>query len=172
MASSSSFPEQHARRVRLLVARLHEALVAEDNGAFLSKTGSLLKSKSMRTKKNKAIFKTILKACADEEHEGHVIPQKRFWTKALMKKALSELVSQYDLVIPQLPGFHWGTWLEKQATLFHQLAKKAHRNGIAMDNMETQPLDGREAPSMYIYIYPASYILYQCIKLNKIDKQS
>ena len=87
----SHFKDQHARRVSKL-AELHEALVAEDDGEYLARTGSLVRSKTLRSKKARAAFSVILTADETNGQENdQVSTQKRFWTKSLVKHALENL---------------------------------------------------------------------------------
>ena len=149
----SHFKDQHARRVSKLAEKLHEALVAEDDGEYLARTGSLVRSKTLRSKKTRAAFSVILTADETNGQENdQVSTQKRFWTKSLVKHALEKLVQMYGIEIPQLPGFTWPDWFKSQTKIVHSLCKKAFRNrlsmsGGSMDNLETLEYDVKDRVS-------------------------
>ena len=129
----SHFKDQHARRVSKLAEKLHEALVAEDDGEYLARTGSLVRSKTLRSKKARAAFSVILTADETNGQENdQVSTQKRFWTKSLVKHALEKLVQVYRIEIPQLPGFTWPDWFKSQTKIVHSLCKTAFRNRLSM----------------------------------------
>lgn len=120
------FAEQHAQRVKQLCLKLHEALILPDSGAYLAKTGSLLKSKTLRNKDTRKKFNVILEAAMEtlnDESKG-----SRFWSKSVCLDAVKLLRQQHNLEVPQLPGFEWPKWFKTQASLIQELAKKANRN--------------------------------------------
>ena len=169
------YAEQRKRRIDLLTTRLHEALVLPDNGEHLARTGSLLKSKSLRTQKSKASFKVILSAMQDD-YDPERASQTRFWSRALIKDALHNLVKRFQLELPKLPGFSWSSWVNTQAEILHSLCKRAQRNAKYvgkvpaqdMDHEDTQPMWGAEAGlfimSIYILFEPLSRNLqYTCV---------
>ena len=134
------FQEQQVRRVEALTARLYEALIFPDGGSYLKRTGSLLKASTLRTNRNKEVFKIISRASKDLEEDGQGDGGKRFWTKALFRQSLEKLFKDHALQLPQLPGFSWRSWLSDQTGLLHSLAKKAFRNRL-MDQLATVPFD-------------------------------
>ena len=151
----SHFKAQHARRVAQLTKKLHEALVAEDDGEYLARTGSLVRSKTLRSKKTRAAFSVILTAgdtCGQENDQ--VSTEKRFWTKSLVRHALQKLVQDYKVEIPQLPGFTWPDWFKSQTQIVHSLCKKAFRNRLSMsgastDTMDTLDYDAKDRVSFF-----------------------
>ena len=149
----SHFKAQHARRVAKLTEKLHEALVAEDDGEYLARTGSLVRSKTLRSKKTREAFSVILTAGdADGQENDQGCTEKRFWTKSLVQHALQKLVQDYRIEIPQLPGFTWPDWFKSQTKIVHGLCKKAFRNrqsmsGGSMDNLETLEYDPKDRVS-------------------------
>ena len=146
--AAMDFAEQRKRRIEKLSARFHEALIAPDQGHYLSKTGSFLDSKSLRTVRNKECFRVILAAAADDADPDREA-KPRFWSRALIKDAVAHLVERYALELPRLPGFNWQSWLSTQAEAIHVLCKRAQRNHkyVAkkppMDNAETLPMEDR-----------------------------
>ena len=73
-----AFQEQQARRVGALTARLYEALIFPDGGDYLKRTGALLKASSLRTNRNKEVFKIISRASKDLEDDGVGESGRRF----------------------------------------------------------------------------------------------
>lgn len=138
--SAGHFQEQHARRVRALADRLHQALVLPDGGQYLASTGSLLESRSLRTMKNKQLFRIIVQASSDCCGPDDL--NARFWTKRTLKDALRCMVQWHSLSMPQLCGFTYEGWLEQQTSLLQELCKRANRNfrsmPQSMDDVETQ----------------------------------
>ena len=108
----------------MLKKALHDTLL-DDGGVFLAKTGSIVKGSSLRGKVNRRKFSEIIMSFDGEDLSG---TSKRFWTKRLFKDTLSELVTEYQLELPRIPGFDMDGWLEDQAKLLQSLAKKARRN--------------------------------------------
>lgn len=124
MAESTyaSYCAQRGDRVRKLTSKLFEALIAPDDGVYLARTGSLLRHRTLRTRNNQAIFKTVLAACEDEPETS------RFWTKRVLEDALKALIEEYKIRLPMLPGFSLEKWVGDQARLLKSLAQKAKRN--------------------------------------------
>ena len=120
----AAYGAQRNERVRKLKQKLYEALIYPDGGIYLARTGSLVCHRTLRTKKNREIFKTSLEAC-DPEEEG---PNSRFWTKRVFQDSVKALVDDYGLNLPKLPGFDMNTWVIDQAKLLQSLAQKAQRN--------------------------------------------
>lgn len=125
---------------------LYDALICEDGGLYVGKTGSLIKGNSLRTRRNKKIFKMILEAERTEKEDGCLEndSSKRFWTKKTMSESLQMLVSEYEIKVPQVPGFTWKSWFEEQSRKLHALVKKAKRNCRGMDAVQTLPFDPEE----------------------------
>lgn len=77
-------------------------------------------------------------------------------------------MKEYDLQVPQMPGFHLPSWIKRQTALLHGLARKAHRNSKAapaMDGDQTLEYPAEDcAPSMHQCTYTAytqhTYITY------------
>ena len=130
----SKFSEQQAQRVEKLASKLHEALVSGDSGAFLARTGSLVRSATLRTRETRRAFAIILQAAPNADNDGDI----RFWSKKVVEKAIKKMMVDRSLEIPQLPGFRWPTWFQNQTAVVHGLAKKAKRNlrGKSMENMD------------------------------------
>lgn len=152
IAMSICFHAQHQRRVKALSERIYEAVIAPDGGLYVSKTGSLLQSTSLRTYRNREVFQTILRAPYDVQgvHDRSDEVSVRFWTKSVIRGAITVLFETHGIAIPQLPGFNWKQWLEEQVRLFHRLCKCAQRNAAGKpssmtDTEETQPIHGMEA---------------------------
>ena len=137
---AAALAEQREFRAEKLKVQLYEALVKEDGGLFLARTGSLIKGSTLRRRENRGIFKTIIETF--QESDG-----QRFWTKRLVSDSLKSMVRDYKLQLPVLPGFDFDAWLKKQTDLIHGLSKKAQRNSkrpsssTSMDGQPTMPYD-------------------------------
>lgn len=170
------FAQQREVRVARLTLKLYEGLVKPDGGEYLARTGSFLKSTTLRSKATRAAFAKILEASKDEESIGETLrvndtPQQaknRFWTERVVSDSVKALMKEYDLQVPQMPGFHLPSWIKRQTALLHGLARKAHRNSKAapaMDGDQTLEYPAEDcAPSMHQCTYTAytqhTYITY------------
>ena len=172
------FTQQREVRVARLTLKLYEGLVKPDGGQFLARTGSFLKSTNLRSKANRAAFAKILEASQDDEsEEGETAyvndtpkkPKPRFWTERVVSDSLKALMKEYELQVPQIPGFHWPSWIKKQTSLLHSLARNAHRNSKVAPAMDTEqtleypaedcmPSIHRSILHTYIYIYIHIYL--------------
>ena len=139
-----AFEAQRAKRVCILKEKLFEALLKEDGGVYLAKTGSLLRGSSLRSLKNRRVFASILTAFPVENCEG----SSRFWTKRLFKDTIAALVTEYNLELPKIPGFKFDGWLEDQASLLQGLAKKARRNSGGAKSGSTSSLGSVDTSAM------------------------
>lgn len=128
IGTMKDFAEQRACRVQRLAAKLHEALIEPDSGSFVARTGSLVRSNTLRTKSTRKAFRTILEASHDPDLSENDLSDTRFWAKRCMLDALKKMVNDNSLQVPQLPGFTWHSWFKKQSSLLHALVKKANRN--------------------------------------------
>ena len=138
--------KQRRERVQRLTRCLYDALISEDGGLYVGKTGSLIKGNSLRTRRNQKIFKMILEAEKLEKMHGSLEndSNKRFWTKKTMSESIQMLISTYEIKVPQVPGFTWKAWFEEQSRKLHELVKKAKRNCHGMDGVQTLPFDHEE----------------------------
>jgi len=118
---AAALAEQRESRAEKLKVQLYEALVKEDEGLFLARTGSLIKGSNLRRRDNRGRFKTIIQTFRESEGQ-------RFWTKRLVSDSLKSMVRDYKLQLPILPGFDFDAWLKTQTDLIHGLSKKARRN--------------------------------------------
>lgn len=126
-----------AERKDRLKNKLWEALIQQDRGVYLARTGSLLRGRDLRGHVNRKVFQKILEAFPLSDGEV-----ARYWTKKLMRDSIDALVTDFKLVLPQLPGFNYSDWLKEQTKLFHELSKKARRNfnrssSGSMDSLQT-----------------------------------
>ena len=140
----TDFVQQQRDRVAILATKLYEGLVAGDNGAYLAKTGSLLRSNTLKSKETKKAFGIIVTASHRDPSWDNDQSERRFWSKKTVSEALRLMVKQKELQVPQLPGFSWSNWFKTQGDLVHGLAKKANRNQrykpmSSADNLETLP---------------------------------
>lgn len=140
----AAFAAQQKDRVERLSQKLYEGLIAGDEGQFLARTGSLLRSNTLRTRKTRDAFHIILQAATDEEvSPNDVQKDRRFWSKRCVQLSLRKMMNDNSLELPILPGFQWNDWYKHQALLIQSLAKKATRNQrgskamAAPDEMET-----------------------------------
>lgn len=83
--------EQHAARVKFLATVLYEHLVSPDDGDFLSRTGSLVRCRNLRNKKNRKTFHDLVAASQEYLYGDKTA---RFWTLRVVSDAiLSDLPS-------------------------------------------------------------------------------
>ena len=135
------FAAQHAERVGVLAQKMFEAFIKDDAGAFTGKTGKLVRSSTLRTKKTKRQVSLLL----DSKHVGvNNAGEQRFWSKSVVSNALKKMVKEHAVQVPQLPGFSWSDWYAEQAALVQSLCKKATRNSrgnklVKMGSMDSQP---------------------------------
>lgn len=123
----SKFAAQHKSRVLVLSEKLYEAFVQEDGGEMLAKTGRLMRSNTLRTKKTRKMLGVVLQAQISNEN-GTPATDIRFWSKSVVAHALQKMVKDYRIQVPMLPGFTWASWVKEQANLVQSLCKKASRN--------------------------------------------
>ncbi len=135
------YDDQRAKRVEALSYQLWKALIEPDQGQHVTLTGSLMAATSLRSKKSKEQFAVIARASSDEFEENDQPRDRRFWTKRTVEDAIRELVRKHDLHPPMVKGFDWGTWFKDQSSIIHSLAKRAQRNRLSMDALQTLPYD-------------------------------
>ena len=89
----SKFAAQHKSRVLVLSEKLYEAFVQEDGGEMLAKTGRLMRSNTLRTKKTRKMLGVVLQAQISNEN---VTPATdiRFWSKSVVAHALQKMVKE------------------------------------------------------------------------------
>jgi hypothetical protein len=80
----SRFAAQHVARVAKLSKALYHALIEQDGGEFLARTGALVRDRHLRTKRNRVAFQQIVHLC----HEGENLEQSRFWTYSVVRNAI------------------------------------------------------------------------------------
>lgn len=123
----AAFAAQQKDRVERLSQKLYEGLIAGDEGQFLARTGSLLRSNTLRTRKTRDAFHIILQAATDEEvSPNDVQKDRRFLSKRCVELSLRKMMKDNSLELPILPGFQWNDWYKHQALLIQSLAKKRH----------------------------------------------
>jgi len=128
----AAFAAQQKDRVERLSQKLYEGLIAGDEGQFLARTGSLLRSNTLRTRKTRDAFHIILQAATDEEvSPNDVQKDRRFWSKRCVELSLRKMMNDNSLELPILPGFQWNDWYKHQALLIQSLAKKAPGTNVA-----------------------------------------
>lgn len=142
------FLQQREELVERLAAKLHEALIAPDEGLYLAKTGSLLRAENLRTKSTRKAFAVILGAAPPKPYNDVGPSRDRFWTQRVVFNALKRMIKDNNVEIPQLPGFVMQTWFKEQAKVIHSLAQKANRNAkTAMgDGDPTLPYNPEDRP--------------------------
>ena len=84
-AMESRFVAQHAARVAKLCTAMYQCLVQPDAGEFLARTGSLLRERHLRTRRNRVAFQNLILQC----HEGEDQESCRFWTHSVVRHAIS-----------------------------------------------------------------------------------
>ena len=148
LGEMTNFVQQHSERVSVLAGKLYDALISGDQGAYVAKTGSLLRSRTLRSKETRKAFAVIVEAAVGSpvQNEENDRKEKRFWSKRVVLDALKLMVKDRQLQVPQLPGFQWPEWFKDQSGLIHKLAKKASRNtrscrSKSMAEDDTQPYD-------------------------------
>ena len=152
------FLEQRKCRVQILADKLYEGLIAGDGGAYLAKTGSLLRSNTLKAKETKKAFGIILEASKQEELPPNDNGDRRFWSKRIVHDALRMMMKNHGLQLPQLPGFQWSEWFKSQTALVHDLAKRANRNQryykpmASSDDMDTLPYNVEDCVQLVFYL--------------------
>jgi len=81
------FGAQHAARVAFLKDALYTALISDDNGEYLARTGSLVGHRNLRTNWAKHAFSKI--TIGAEEVGLGSSTQQRFWTRRVVFDAIS-----------------------------------------------------------------------------------
>ena len=85
----TDFVQQHVDRVEILSTKLHEALVKGDSGAYVARTGSLLRSKTLRNLETRKVFETVMSA-SNQLPQNDAKKHCRFWSKRTMLDALKK----------------------------------------------------------------------------------
>lgn len=134
--------KQRCERIDRLTSSLYFALIHDDGGLFVGKTGSLVSGSNLRTRRNQKIFDIILDA--EKGMSSLENDRKRFWTKKIMFESIRSLVSKYNVQVPQVPGFSWTNWFKDQSSTLHELVKRAKRNRRNMDCLQTLPFNPEE----------------------------
>ena len=65
----TNFVQQHSERVSVLAGKLYDALISGDQGAYVAKTGSLLRSRTLRFKETRKAFAVIVEAAVGSPFE-------------------------------------------------------------------------------------------------------
>lgn len=125
------------KKVGVLAKALYEGFIKEDGGEYLSKTGNVTSASTLRVQKVRTAFQ-VVRASVGEAKD------KRFWTKAVLRKALAKMMKDRGLVAPQTPGFTWTEWLKQQSESLHDLSQRARKNAWRMDNLQTLPYDPQD----------------------------
>ena len=162
LGAMSAFAEQQKDRVERLSQKLYEGLIAGDEGQFLARTGSLLRSNTLRTRSTRDAFHIILQAATDQEASPNDLQkERRFWSKRCVELSLRKMMKDHSLELPILPGFHWNDWYKQQTELVQSLAKKATRNQrgskamASPDEMETLEYQVQDR-----HLYIKSFLIY------------
>lgn len=123
--------------VGVVAEALYEGFVKEDGGFHLSRTGSLLLANNLRVHKVRKGFQILFDAVESKTED------KRVWTKAIVRKALTKMMKDNNLVVPQTPGFTWAEWLKQQSESVQELCQRARKNAWLrkMDTGPTVPYD-------------------------------
>ena len=87
----SRFLAQHVARVAKLCTAMYTCLVQPDAGEYLARTGSLLRDRHLRTKKNRIAFRNLIEQC----HEGEDQESCRFWTHSVVRHAISRANTKF-----------------------------------------------------------------------------
>lgn len=88
----SRFAAQHVARVAKLSKALYHALIEQDGGEFLARTGALVRDRHLRTKRNRVAFQQIVHLC----HEGENLDQSRFWTYSVVRNAIKRAMENME----------------------------------------------------------------------------
>lgn len=124
--------------VGVVAEALFEGFIKADGGEYLSRTGNLLFASNLRVHKVRKAFQVLFDAVLDSK-----IQDKRVWTKAIIRKALTKMMKDKNLEVPQTPGFTWTEWLKQQSSTLQELCQRARKNAWSrkMDTGPTVPYD-------------------------------
>lgn len=138
MAAPNESP--HNAKVRALAQGIYDAFVKDDSGEYLRRTGALVFQTNLRVRTTRKAF-NFLRTIGDSS------PSKRYWTKKAFRDAITYMMKEKNLEIPQLPGFTWEQWLKDQADSLQKLSqrsrKNAWRNMADTDHLETLEYEAR-----------------------------
>ena len=86
LGEMTNFVQQHSERVSVLAGKLYDALISGDQGAYVAKTGSLLRSRTLRSKETRKAFAVIVEAAVGSpvQNEENDRKEKRFWSKRVV----------------------------------------------------------------------------------------
>ena len=150
----------HARAARKetvvrLATAMFDTFVKDDGGEYLSKTGSLLQSSSLRPKKCRKQVYSLLEAASSLEANCRA----RIWTKATVRdslRVLLGLLGESHIELPTYPGFDTNAWVTTQTEKLQKLLRQGKKNNWAlshqgaMDNAETLPMTFENVEARYI----------------------
>ena len=119
-------------RVHRLSALIYENCIQNDLERFQS-TGSVLPTSSLRHRSTR-----------DCLHFAKSL-QGRWFTKAMVKDALSHLLSVHQPKLPEVPGFSLESWLEQQTKCLQPLLARARRSTVQGGDQEGQVVEGAMA---------------------------
>ena len=150
---------ERSTAVCVLADALYEGFVKDDNGRELSRTGNLFSACNLRVQKTRNGFAVVRSALENLE-------DRRVWTKALLRKAVTKMMKDRNLEIPMTSGFSWGQWLKDQVSRLHILSQRARKNAWRsyMDNLQTMPYEVQDWLDRFLNFVLRQHIL----KLNKM----
>ena len=85
----------------------------------IKKTGSLLPTKSLRHRETR---EALLWAKDIDMGDG------RYFTQALVRDCLKDLVQYHGVEVPESPGFVLQSWIDNESSLLHKLLKRARKS--------------------------------------------
>lgn len=88
----SRYAAQHLARVAKLSKAMYHALIEQDGGEFLARTGALVRDRHLRTKRNRVAFQQIVHLC----HEGENLDTSRFWTYSVVRNAIKRAMENME----------------------------------------------------------------------------
>ena len=125
---------ERKEKVELLAEALFQGFIKPDGGKHLATTGQISPTSNLRSLSTRKAFELVRRAAEGSD-------EKRFWTKASLRDAISTMMKEKDLSIPKTSGFSWSEWLKEQVESLHCLSQRARKNAWKMDNLVTLPYD-------------------------------
>ena len=134
MATDSLPAMARAEKISMISKLVFDHCVAPHTER-IRQTGSILPTSSLRHKSTR-----------DTLSWAKDLDQGRYFTHALVRDVLTDILETHKVDLPCTPGFSQQKWVEDQSRILHKCLKKARRKSTAspaMDpsTLETQPWD-------------------------------
>ena len=105
-------------RANYIAESLYQTCVWPDKGVRLRETGAISPSSTLKNVKTRKAF----------EWAGTVQHNKKFFTRAACRMAVSRLLSMPDVQIPSVQGLTREIWEEQQTKVVAHLCRRSRKN--------------------------------------------